>query len=199
MSAGVLAVEWSSRRLSLAYAAKGAPVLEKVVEVERFRAGDAMRLAGEALAAIPKGWEAVGEIQVGRGPGNYSGIRQAFAWAAGIAAPGNIRVAAVSSGRAQARRWIDESGGPVWILGDARRGVWWGRRFEEGNDAGEEWTLASPEAWRERTRGARVVSAESTRLAGLENVVEDFPRAADLLSMNADEPARPIYLHPAVG
>lgn len=194
---GRLAIEWSSRRLSVAYEGEGVEPMEASVEVARFRAEEAMKLLEEWMEALPGGWRGVRDIRVGRGPGNYSGIRQGFAWAAGAAAPGGIRVTACSSGRAQARR-LRREGETLWILGDARRGMWWGCGFGEDEEAEAAWETAPPEAWRERVRGARVVSAEASRLSGLEGVESDCPRALDLLHTEAEEACRPIYLHPPV-
>lgn len=190
----VLAVEWSSRRLSVAIG-RGEEVRERAVEVDRFRAPEGMALLDAVLGEFDGD---LGEIRVGRGPGNYSGIRQAFAWAAGMAAPGGLRVTARSSGRAQACRLLGVSA-PLWILGDARRGLWWGCRFSRETMEGE-WMLAPPESWRERIGDEPVFSAEAERLGGLSNVIADMPRARDLLEAKElnEEEATPIYLHPPV-
>lgn len=61
-------------------------------------------------------------IAVGRGPGNYSGLRMSITAAQALALPGGIAVHSVSSGHAAAVA----SGEPlVAVIGDARRGLCW--------------------------------------------------------------------------
>jgi tRNA threonylcarbamoyl adenosine modification protein YeaZ len=194
----VLALEWSTGRLSVALR-QGHAVWSDAVEVDRFRSPEAMALLDRLADTAGEAWNHITEVRVGRGPGNYSGIRQAFAWAAGFAAPGGIRITARSSGTVQAMRWL-QTESAVWVVGDARRGSWWGSKFE-GATTEADWQLATPEVWGEKLQSAFIISAEAARLQDLSGVVADAPTAEDLLRADrlSEEPPEPIYLHPAVG
>lgn len=198
----VLAIEWSSRRLSVAARAGNGTIEELAEEGARFRVTEALELLDRFLGRRGLTLSDCREIRIGRGPGNYSGVRQAFAWTGGAAAPGGIRPRALSSGRAQAVRLTRERGEGVAVLGDARRGMWWGAEFESGRTETADWRLDSPEGWRGRLGSRPAVSAEAERLGGLPGLESDFPRAADLLHPDIDddeEPFEPLYLHPPVG
>lgn len=190
----ILALEWSSRRLSVAWNYDGV-VEERVIEASRFRVTEALSLLEECGDLLKE----ITEIRIGRGPGNYTGVRQALSWAIGFSAPGGIRLNAISSGRAQARRLLEEEGGEIVILGDARRGQWWGARFPAIQ---AEWRLQSPAAWQADVQGLKVFSPEAERLSPeLDSVMLEYPRAFDLLSFpeeSTTEELAPCYLHPAV-
>ncbi|WFB35441.1 hypothetical protein P3T73_14885 [Kiritimatiellota bacterium B12222] len=190
-----LAIEWSSTQLSMAWQC-GGELHEEVMTLKRFQA----ELALPRLEALLSQISQPSEIRVGRGPGNYSGIRQALAWSFGYCAPGNVRLKAFSSGCAQAHRIAQTVDGPFVILGDARRGVWWGRIFSVSEDMG--WQLKSPGQWTEDIQGMPVYSQEAVRFSQASfPVIEDFPSAGDLLNMSDDaemEDPSPLYLHPPV-
>jgi len=192
----ILALEWSSRRISAALDLGGA-VEQAARELSRFQAPEAMGLIDTLLVQSGCRLRDMTEIRIGRGPGNYSGVRQAFSLAAGACAPGGIRLRAVTSGQAQAARLAREGRDRCWILGDARRGMWWGAK------AGPEmtWELKTPDQWRALIGEETVVSAEAERLDGLPALVQDLPLATDLLALDAGElcdPCEPLYLHPPV-
>lgn len=190
MSDRVLAVEWSSTRLSVAMGGE-----ERSLEVSRFKAEEALPFLEEFLKGHPQ----PSEIRVGRGPGNYSGIRQSLAWAFGYTAPGGIRLRTCASGQAQACRLQATVDAPFAILGDARRGVWWGAVFPA---SAAEWRLQTPEAWAAELKGLPVFSQEAPRLQKDGFAVRaDFPAALDLLTVPERELGDhrlPLYLHPAV-
>lgn len=191
----ILALEWSSRRLSVAWS-RNREFEERVVEASRFRVTEALSLLEDCGDLLKE----VTEIRIGRGPGNYTGVRQALSWAIGFSAPGGIRLIALSSGRAQARRLLDEGGAEeIAILGDARRGQWWGTRFPTMQ---ADWRLQAPAAWQAEVQGLKVFSPEAERLRpDLDSVVLDYPKALDLLNFpeeSAPEELAPCYLHPAV-
>lgn len=202
MSEFVLAIEWSSRRLSVA-ARRGRDSLGELAEERpRFRVTEAVGLLDRFLEEQGLTLNRCAEIRIGRGPGNYSGVRQSFAWAAGAAAPGGVRLRALSSGRVQAERLSSGRADGVAVLGDARRGMWWGAEFGPGRTQAAYWRLDAPDTWRERLGNRLVFSAEAERLTGLPGLKADFPRAADLLRADAgddEEPFEPLYLHPPVG
>ncbi|MEX2607404.1 MAG: hypothetical protein WD708_08670 [Kiritimatiellia bacterium] len=190
----ILALEWSSRRLSVAWSRDG-KFEERVLEASRFRVAEALSLlvdCGDILKEIS-------EVRIGRGPGNYTGVRQSLSWAIGFAAPGGICLKSISSGRAQALRLLETDGGEIAILGDARRGQWWGARFPADQPV---WRLQDPAAWRTEVAGLKIFSPEAERLVeGVDDVVQDYPRATDLLTFPLELPPEepvPCYLHPAV-
>ncbi len=194
MSEAILAIEWSSTRLSVAWNISG-EVTEQVLELKRFQAEVALPFLEGFLAELPM----FTEIRIGRGPGNYSGIRQSLAWAFGYVAPGGTDLKVYSSGVAQAARISSEIEKPFAVLGDARRGVWWGRVFGNGKD---DWRLQPPEAWAEELGEMPVFSQEAARLGSAAfEVIADYPAAKDLLLLPDDFPEEeslPLYLHPAV-
>ena len=194
MTKPVLAIEWSSTRLSIARM-QGEHLEENVLELKRFQA----ELVLPVLETFLSEMETPSQIRIGRGPGNYSGIRQALAWAFGYCAPGGIDLKVYSSGVAQAARISHTRSCRFAVLGDARRGVWWGRVFGEG---GEDWKLQSPEQWAVELGSIPVYSQEALRLAQAPfEVIADFPTALDLLNLSEDLPTEepaPLYLHPAV-
>lgn len=194
MTRRVLAIEWSSSRVSVARSGAGG-VEEKLLMLPRFQAEQALPLL-EDLVAGASGFD---EIRIGRGPGNYSGIRQSLAWAIGYAAPGGTEILTAASGDAQAHRLQGEGAHAFAILGDARRGVWWGKTFPESETG---WRLQTPAAWVAELGDCPVFSQEAGRLQdhGL-NLQADEPRAGDLLALPAAQLSRdlnPLYLHPAV-
>ena len=158
-------------------------------------------------------------VVVGRGPGNYTGMRTALTLGESLLLPGGGTLHAVSSGAALAWRWLEQKSiSTVAIFGDARRGrIWRGvfRRDSQSMNALRPWGLATPdELLREVPAGAAWVSYEAgavaTRMreAGIESpsIAQDYPRAADVAHLawkRADsgeppEPPTPIYIHPAV-
>jgi tRNA threonylcarbamoyl adenosine modification protein YeaZ len=72
----------------------------------------------------------IGRFIVGRGPGNYTGLRITFAMAQALALPGSAQVHAVSSGYALALERLNVQGDErVLVAGDARRGMYWAGLF----------------------------------------------------------------------
>ncbi len=192
----ILALEWSTRRLSVATRSGNAPPEISVLDVDRFHGPAAITLLEQHLLEHEISLAELQGIVIGRGPGNFSGIRLAFAWAAGCMAPGGIRLTAYSSGRVMAERLLREQTG-FHILGDARRGKWWGCAVQASQIG--DWELHPPELWRQRIGPEPVFSSEAARLNGLHDLREVFPLASDLLqTRQPPEPGQPLYLHPAV-
>ncbi len=193
----ILALEWSTRRVS---AALDCPRLEKHLFLDRFHAPDALALLESLLTDADVPPSGLSEIRVGRGPGNYSGIRLAFAWAIGAAAPGHIRLRALSSGAALAQRLQRTHPSNLLILGDARRGMGWGAEFPPGFTRAH-WQLLPPAEWTARAAGLPAHSAEPERLPHIPHLHISYPTALDLLDAQALEeaPLEPLYLHPPVG
>ena len=199
MKACVLALEWSSRTVSVGLQCADHAAEERADFMERFHAPAAMALILRTLTELECPAAEITEIRVGRGPGNFSGIRSAFAWATGLTASGGVRLTAISSGRALMRRLCREESRPFALLGDARRGFWWGAVCDPANPGAGEWQLLSPEEWISKCSGMRVYSAEAERLKGLDQVLQIWPSAVDLLEWSGEtEEAAPLYFHPPV-
>lgn len=191
-----LALEWSSPRISVAVENSGV-VTERVAEMDRFRAPDALGLTSELFREMNLSEGDIREIRIGRGPGNYTGIRQSIALALGCALPDGLPIRLVNSAAVLAAG-LQHVPSEAWVLGDARRGMWWGGR----RVTPEAWhfELHPPEVWRENIGTAAVYSSETDRLSGL-NLHQAFPSAADLLGLPDEkltEPQEPLYLHKAV-
>lgn len=171
------------------------------------------------LAEIGEKASAVRSVAVGRGPGNYTGMRTALTLGETLVLPDGGELRAVSSGAALARRRLEAAPrGRVAVVGDARRGrLWRGVFGREGSRLHTliPWGLVAPADWaREWADDLSVVSSEAEavmarlREGGIDPppVAQDHPRAEDIAALDwerADagdppEPATPIYLHPAV-
>lgn len=193
-----LAIEWSTRRLSVATRDPARPetLHESSLQIERFQGPAALELLETHLKNSTCQKTRIAKIVIGRGPGNFSGIRLAFAWAAGWMAPGGLTLETHSSGRILAER-LQRTLTHFWVLGDARRGQWWGCRVTP--DRIYDWELQPPEVWQNRMGEDPVYSSEADRLRGRIEVREAFPKAADLLTTRLKpEAGAPLYLHPAV-
>lgn len=190
-----LALEWSSPLLSVGVS-MGKEIVTKDISLQRFRMPEALALLDVLFDETGIEPEKLTEVRVGRGPGNYSGVRQAISAALGLAAPGGVNVLAVSSGTLLAKALPEHD--EFWVLGDARRGHWWGACFPA--EDGPQWDIQPPDVWKQRTGSLPVYSSESERLHGLEAQAM-FPHAKDLLRLPVEqvaEPAEPLYLHPPV-
>ncbi len=158
---------------------------------------------------------------VGRGPGNYAGIRTAFSIVQGMALPQRAELIAVSSGAAIAWRVLQDFGcRRIAVIGDARRQRYWAGVFSL-----ESARLVVEEDWRLCTRDELPITGKNDLIVaspemesliarhgfefaeGLPLIEEDaLPSAFDLGSIaisrresgQTDEPFDPIYMHPAV-
>ena len=190
-----LGLEWSSRRNSVALLDHG-KVTEKFIMTNRFSAPEALCLVTEVLAEAGKSERDLTEIRIGRGPGNYSGIRQSIAYAIGLSAPDALPVRAVNSGALINIEQGTEDG-PYWIMGDARRGKWWGAKFPSSNP---EWRVMPPEDWKPILSTLPVYSAEAERLESLSAELQT-PMAKNLVQLPDSalpESIEPLYVHQAV-
>lgn len=170
-----------------------------------------LRDAGVTAAAIDL-------VAVGRGPGNFSGLRSSMAAAQAMALPDGKPVLAVSSGRIVATSAFaaDPSLARIRVLGDARRGTLWYADFFRpvpgGIIAPAEWRLASEE---ELLRDATpAVTSDPARLRTAYPRVFETLAIPDALAPSATvlaslalhehtrglthEPFAPVYMHPAV-
>lgn len=214
-----LAMELSSDRCSLALFRGRTAAAQADWESSR---RDQNRVFEELQGMLEKIGAAASQVEsviVGRGPGNYTGMRTALALGESLLLPGGGTLHAVSSGAALAWRWLQNpSVSTVAIAGDARRGrIWRGVFGRHGQHMRilHPWGLRTPdEILHDIPPRATWVSHEAAavtarmREAGIEPpaITQDYPRAADVADLawtradsgDAPEPATPIYLHPAV-
>lgn len=160
------------------------------------------------------------QIVVGRGPGNFSGLRSSMAAAQAMALPEDIPLAAFSSGRGMASSVFAQHAdvSRVRVIGDARRGFLWHALFERpaaGTAVSfSPWELATAENLISmKSSDERCLSSEVERLQQhYPDVVTHlqpasrYPDAADLAQLAAlcratglsPEPWEPMYMHPPV-
>lgn len=187
-----LGLDWSTRTVSVGLCCDGELII-RTLEVDRFNAPQALGLVLETLSDAGCSEKDITEIRIGRGPGNYTGIRQSIAFSIGLAAPSSLPVVAVNSGTLMQSDTLSESDAR-WIMGDARRGRWWGAHFPSMDP---QWMVLPPEEWPKRVSQTPVMSAEPERLDTLE-VQSATPSMSALLHVPADqlpEPVQPLYLH----
>ena len=166
-------------------------------------------------------WEGLDGFAVGRGPGNYSGLRVAITVSQALALPDGKPVTAVSSGEALAHDLLRKGEADrVAVVGNARREkLWcgWFERTTEGVVCGGDWRLVAPDELPDflppetllagpEWEAVKKLLAE-VDLSGL-NVVDHhlFPTAGSVGIRAwersgqgvASDPVVPIYLHPAV-
>jgi tRNA threonylcarbamoyl adenosine modification protein YeaZ len=213
----LVAADLSASTASLALLVDGEVREEWAWRSEPGRHADFFTRLREAMARHAWTPAAVDVWAVGRGPGNFSGLRTVFAAWRAISLPSGAPVRAVSSGRVMATQVLrarpDLPG--LAVIGDARRESLWHANFLPGvalrapapADYGllplaeAEAALAgvplvlSPDASRLRERvAARWHPGEESPSAGVlaEIVWAEWSEGAP------GEPAEPIYLHPAV-
>jgi tRNA threonylcarbamoyl adenosine modification protein YeaZ len=215
-----LAIETSSPTHSLALyrgRTRAAGATWRAAPREHHRLFDELRRQLDQLGATPAD---IGAAVVGRGPGNYSGLRIALTLAETLLLPAGMAPHAVCSGAAMAWAALRRAGGgPVAVAGDARRGLVWVALFERTGpghlaDHGG-WRLCPPADLAARLpANARLISPDpealTPLLAGtglaLDPALAGPVTADDVVGWWAertdagvpDEPATPIYLHPAV-
>ena len=170
-----------------------------------------LRDAGLTAAAIDL-------IAVGRGPGNFSGLRSSMAAAQAMALPDGKPVRAVSSGRIVAASAFasDSELARIRVLGDARRETLWFADFIRPAK-GE---IVAPAVWRLASEeeilrdAAPAVTSDPARLrTAYPRIFETLalpdaltPSAPVLASLawhehtavHLPEPFAPVYMHPAV-
>ncbi|NCC53666.1 MAG: tRNA (adenosine(37)-N6)-threonylcarbamoyltransferase complex dimerization subunit type 1 TsaB, partial [Spartobacteria bacterium] len=159
---------------------------------------------------------------VGRGPGNYSGLRTALTVAQAVALPDHTPVYAISSGEVLAAQTAREhpEARHIAVVGDARRSLLWFGLFSVGDNGVEqsgEWSLKPvADLMQDWPAGTRVVSSDWSRIREAVQpflrdeivwIPEDRYPSATLLAECAQrktaghipiEPLSPIYLHPPV-
>lgn len=104
----------------------------------------------ERAAAAAGGWEQVGRIAVGRGPGSFVGIRIGLATARGLAASTGIPAEGVCSLDALGRAMTEKGTGESLAVLDARRGEAFVALYSPHGKRLWEPEVLSPEALSER-------------------------------------------------
>ena len=145
-------------------------------------------------------------IAVGTGPGSFAGIRSALAFAQGYAIGSGCEVVGLTSAAAFAA-----AEGPLAVIGDARRGMFWVALFDGPRLAVPVFQVKEEELALRVPLSAPVITPDAKRIdAKLKEIFEDryrggaVPTAEGLAkaavanpSLLAPEPL-PIYLNPAV-
>jgi tRNA threonylcarbamoyladenosine biosynthesis protein TsaB len=217
-----LALELSTEEKSVAIQTLSGSVHERSWPEDRSKPDPLYEMLDAVRMDAGLSWEDLTGVIVGRGPGQYSGMRAAVSAAQGLALPGGIPVTGVSSGAAQAWRMLrDSERALVAVLGDARRQRWWMGMFDldpGGLRSVTDWALYTDEdvVAAVSASTAYVVTSDWDRCSEALQVMFPgrellhpgafFPRASDLLSLHASrtvsgmdpESPLPIYLHPAV-
>jgi tRNA threonylcarbamoyl adenosine modification protein YeaZ len=144
----LLAFELSSAMAGAALHRDGQPVAEESRATDRSGQQVLFELIERLLIRTKLSLPEIDTFVVGRGPGNFSGLRVALTAAQALALPESKPVYAIDSGDALALQTMrTENTNRVAVLGDARRGVWWYGLFE--CDAASlrktgDWALADP-------------------------------------------------------
>lgn len=185
------------------------------VRFELMTKGHQERLGGlirDVIGTTDRGFDALDRIGVTVGPGSFTGLRVGLAFAQGLGAALDRPVVGISTLAALAAS-VDDAGGPIAALVDARRGQVYARLFEDGSALGPDEALmldvaaARVAALSETTRrpmrlvgsGAPVLCDAFPDLAvgAVDPRVAPSPEALARLARAADPaacPPRPLYL-----
>jgi tRNA threonylcarbamoyladenosine biosynthesis protein TsaB len=97
MRGPLLAIDCSAAACSVALWREGAIVAHRFEAMERGQAEALMPMLAQVMATAALGWEALGAVAVGVGPGSFTGLRVALAAARGIGLAAGIPVHGVST------------------------------------------------------------------------------------------------------
>ena len=171
-------------------------------------------LLDDLLSAAGASLSDIDGVAIGLGPGSFSGIRTALAFAKGLSLPGNHPVLGFPSATAMAREFFHASpdASRVFLVGDARRDTFW---LAEGVQDAMSVSISCLPAAEALQRIAAspdvpVLSPDFARLSGKIAGLRLFPMEGgrplaqalgELASLSPDRatvPPVPLYLHPAV-
>ena len=198
-----LAFDTEAAHCAAALVRGDALLAERAEPMARGQAERLLPLLGELLAGAGQGWDDLGLIAVGTGPGNFTGLRIAVAAARGLALARGLPAIGVSLFEALA----EGTQGPALVTLDDRRGGLFAQRLEAGLPVGAP-VEADPEAL-EAALGpfpaamlclghrAGEVAARLGRAAGSE-AAEPDPRAIARVAarrLRAGAPPRPAPLY----
>jgi len=217
----VLAIELSTAQGSLALFVDEQLITERTWNEKAYRSQHIFHMLPEMLKDVSLLPSDIDTYIIGRGPGNYSGLRIGITTARSMALPGQKKVFALSSGEALAAETAEREGvSTVAVIGDARREMLWlgvyrlrGMMMETQMP----WTVIRKDMITRHLSGScTVITSDWERLAPLLkemntselSVIEEprYPSAkyvgkTGLLKIGAGEPSEPlipIYSHPPV-
>ena len=201
-----LVIDRSTDVQSAALVKDGAIAASCILEDADARSGDWVTRIRDFLAANGESVATLGRIVAGTGPGSFAGIRSALAFAQGCAAGAGCEVLGLTSAAAYSKHE-----GPVAVIGDARRGLFWIALFDGPQLAVPVFQVKREELKLRVPLSADVVSPDAKRIGAVlsEEFEERFrdcgaPLAEGLArAMLANEKLLvkeplPIYLNPAV-
>jgi tRNA threonylcarbamoyladenosine biosynthesis protein TsaB len=210
----VLGIDTATADVAVAVCADGEPLSERRApppQSGRPRHSEALLAEIEAAVAQAGGWERVGLIGVGVGPGTFTGLRVGVATARALGQARGLELAPVSSLAALARGIGAGEGRERLALIDARRGELFAGLYGSGEEPIWEPFVVGPDELSERmaTRRAAPVAAgdgslrfrERLQAAGVEVLPDADPAhrmAARHVCVLADRVprTRPEYLTP---
>jgi tRNA threonylcarbamoyladenosine biosynthesis protein TsaB len=149
----VLGIDTATSDVAVAVARDGELLWEGRQEPEdggRPRHSAALLAAVESALAAAGGWEAVGLIAVGVGPGTFTGLRVGVATARALAQARGLELAPVSSLAALARGIPDRETKLALALIDARRGEAFAGLYDAADEPIWEPLVAGPQELAER-------------------------------------------------
>ena len=155
-ASAILGIDTATSAAAVAVCRGATPVAERVAGPgPDGRPRHAATLLGEVEEAVAAagGWEAIGLIAVGVGPGTFTGLRIGIATARGLAQARDLPLAAVDSLAALARGIPGDPRQPRLAAIDARRGELFSGLYDGGGRAIWEPFVAGPEAVCERLTG----------------------------------------------
>ena len=208
----LLALELSQQEGSLALVLPDGQTVERSWTSDRSRPQQLFTELADVLKTHRITPADIRTIAVGRGPGNFSGLRTAITTAQAFARPHGATVYAVSSGAALARALIAQHGAPVVVLGDARRDSVWFAIFEDAHVNATWRTSSIADFVPQLPREGVLASSDWPRL---ENIltgmyvgrkIDAKPTAKQVAELAlarlqagiSTEIVEPIYMHPAV-
>ena len=150
--------------------------------------------------------EKIERIVVGTGPGSFAGIRAALAFAQGYAIGSGCEVLGLPSPAAFA-----PDNGPLAVVGDARRGMYWIALFEGAKLIGSIFQTDAETLPKRVPLGVKIVTPDADRIdsflketfgdyyaGGVVPMASNLGKVANLNpSLLVSEPL-PVYLNPAV-
>ncbi len=196
----VLALDCSTTlgSLALARGADPAGVWRTEFTTGRGQGGKLFTALAEAMQVVRAADGRLERIVVGLGPGSYSGVRQAIAAAAGLAAATGAQLVGAVSAAA-----LETTAPRYRAVGDARRGTFYHTAVENGVCvAGPELleTAAALQARLAERPGWPVFAVESLPVGMAAGLLVVLPSAERLLALPTSahlaSPLEPIYLRP---
>ncbi|HWA53307.1 MAG TPA: tRNA (adenosine(37)-N6)-threonylcarbamoyltransferase complex dimerization subunit type 1 TsaB [Solirubrobacterales bacterium] len=159
------------------------------------------------------GWDGVGGLAVGRGPGSFVGIRIGLATARGLAASTGVPATGVCTLDALGRALVEAGGGDALAVLDARRGEVFAALYAADGERLWEPLVLPPEELGERVAelpvsplaagSGAVRFRQELAKRGIEILADADPvhhvsarQVCALAADGADGPLEPIYLRP---